>query len=145
MTAKICFSQCLLCTFLVLLFSGCNDSSQSQQNEQLKQNAAKATQEAKQTAKEAADKARIAAANAEQKVNAIAAGVQEGLQNGKTSHAVDINSSSKEQLVALPGISPARAQHIIDQRPYASPHDLVRKGLISQAEYERISSKVTVQ
>jgi len=55
----------------------------------------------------------IAAANAEQKVNAIAAGVQEGLQNGKTAHVVDINSASKEQLSMLPGISPVRNKNLL--------------------------------
>jgi len=111
----------------------------------LKQNAAKAAQEAKQIAKDAADKARIAAANAEQKVNAIAAGIQKGLQNGKTAHMVDINSASKEQLSMLPGISPVRAQRIIDNRPYRSPQDLVRKELISQGEYNRISKNLVAQ
>ena len=142
---KCLTSICLTSAFLLFLAAGCSHSSQSQQDEQLKRNAAKAAQEAKQAAQDAADKARIAAANAEQKVNAIAAGVQEGLQNGKTAHVVDINSASKEQLSMLPGISPVRAQRIIDNRPYRSPRDLVRKGLISQGEYERISKNVVAQ
>lgn len=149
MTNKRHFSKCLkhMCStgaILLLFTAGCSRSSQSQQDEQLKQNAAKAAQEAKQTAQEAADKARIAAANAEKKVNAIAAGVKEGLGKPSTG-TIDINSASKEQLAALPGISPVRAQHIIDHRPYDTPKDLVRKGLISQAEYDRISGKVTAQ
>jgi len=45
-------------------------------------------------------------------------------------------------LETLPGISATRAQHIVDNRPYTSPHDLVAKGVVSEAEYARVSGKV---
>jgi DNA uptake protein ComE-like DNA-binding protein len=131
----------------LLLISGCDTAPKSDQ--QLKDQAAQTTQEVKQDAQQAAANAKVAAAKAERKVDDIAAGVKEGLQTGKaapgTPATVDINSASVDRLSSLPGISPARARRIVDGRPYASPHDLVDKGLMSEVEYRRISDSIVAQ
>ena len=124
--------------------AGCNRNGTPQSDQQLEQNAAKTTEQVKQGAQQAAADAKVAAANAERKVNDIAAGVKQGLDaNGKPpAGSIDINSASANQLETLPGISAARAQRIVDNRPYTSPHDLVSKGVVSEAEYARVSGKI---
>jgi competence protein ComEA len=58
---------------------------------------------------------------------------------------VNLNTASKEQLEALPGIGPKKAQAIIDGRPYQKTEDVMKVKGIKQGTYDKIKDKITVK
>ena len=71
---------------------------------------------------------------------AVAEGVKEGM--GHDEKAININKASREDLLTLPGVTEREADRIIAERPFADAHDLVKRRVVSEAEYAKIRDRV---
>jgi len=83
-----------------------------------------------------------ATSEAAKDVKAAAQGVVEGL---KQKGPVNINKASEKDLETLPGIDEAAARRIVDRRPYETGGELVKKHVVSRAEYDRIADKIVAK
>lgn len=72
---------------------------------------------------------------------ALAEGVKDGLSSKKS---VDLNKASKDDLTSLPGVTSQDADRIIAERPYANPHQLVSRHIVSEDEYSQIQDRLVV-
>jgi DNA uptake protein ComE-like DNA-binding protein len=75
-----------------------------------------------------------------QDTKAVVDGVKEGM--GRGHNAININKASREDLLSLPGLSDREADRIIAERPFDDAHDLVKRRIVSEAEYDRIQDRV---
>ena len=107
---------------LVAALAACTKQQQSPQ--EIRERTAQATAEAKSDAK------------------AVAEGIREGWNRNKP---LDINLATRDQLMALPGMSAHEADRVIAGRPYNSSDDLVSRHILSKSEYDRIADQVTAR
>ena len=106
---------------------GCSPNQPNPTPDQIRQNTAAAT------AKAASD------------IKAAAEGVRDGLHSTSNPHqdTVNINTASRPTLETLPGVDPVVANLIIHHRPYSDPSDLLKKHVLTHAQYDPISSRLT--
>jgi len=85
-----------------------------------------------------------ATATAARDIKAAAEGVRDGLhQNVDTKSVVNINTATRPTLETLPGVDPVVADLIIRHRPYHDPSDLLKKHVLTHAQYDPISTRLT--
>lgn len=113
-------------TLPLLTLLGCSPNPKTP--DQIRQDAANLTTQATREAQTAAQDAKAAVQ-----------GIQDGV---KSAIPLNLNTASETDLETLPGVGAAEAAKIISNRPYNSSDDLVSRHLMSQAAYDRISSRV---
>lgn len=65
-------------------------------------------------------------------------------KSSKPAHPhVNLNTGTKEQLMALPGLDDATADKIIAARPFKSKSELVDKKILTKEQYSKIHEMVT--
>ena len=58
---------------------------------------------------------------------------------------MDINSATDKELASLPKIGEAKAKAIIKGRPWGGKDDLMKKNILSKAEYDAIKDLIVAK
>ncbi len=74
-----------------------------------------------------------------------ASGQSKSASAASQSEPLDLNTATRDQLKALPGIGDAYADRIIKGRPYAAKNQLTQKGIIPDNTYARIQSMIVAR
>ena len=57
---------------------------------------------------------------------------------------IDVNHASPDALTSLPGIEDVDADRIVQDRPYDTKSDLVRRGVVSEEQYAKFENRIYV-
>ena len=68
-----------------------------------------------------------------------------GAWKAKHSAMVDVNTASREELMALPGVSDAVAEKIIAGRPFKAKSELVAKQILTRSDYGKLRNRITAK
>ncbi len=120
------------------------EQTEQEREQKIRDEAAKLTEHSKPEVEWTARKLGQAAERLAQYGFAAIEGVLQGWSQGGH-QALDINSASEDQLMALPGITQREARKIIQERPYRSTEELVQKRILSDAACARIRDQITVK
>ena len=63
----------------------------------------------------------------------------------QTAGPLDLNTATTAQLMTLPGMGKAYAKRIVDGRPYAMKNQLVQRGVLPQAAYDKIKEMIVAR
>lgn len=109
----------------MLCLAGCTPERHNPTPDEIREQTARATSTAARDAK------------------AVAQGVVEGFKQQKG--PMNINTASADDLKTLPGIDDDAAHRIIEGRPYSEGADLAKRHIVSRAEYNKISDRITAK
>ena len=138
------FPSAMLCAALAGCSFFSDDRDQRARDEKTRDEVAKATEKAKPALQEAGRELKKAADEVAEQAQAAVEGAKEGWERG-AKKALDLNSATETELIALPGITKRQARKIIAGRPYRDKHDLVSKGVLTEDGYAKISDAVTAR
>lgn len=116
------FTSILMCALSSgLILVGCSTDDHKQNADELREKTAETTAALKRNAK------------------SVAEGVKEGWSRDK--ERIDLNTATREELVST-GLTRTQSDHVIEHRPYDSPHGLLTKHVLSEDEYKQIEPHV---